>query len=188
MPSRKSQRPGRRRRRTLTMDELERLLEATAASPMVREMSGPDRRIFYLLALHTDLTHGEIASLTRASFQIDTSGGAEPTVTFEARHSAYRERRTIPMHPALASELHRGCTAARPSGPSWPSRRTRRGCSSPTGLPLACRPRRRRASWTSSRCGVRSRRCARRTETPRRTAGAPSRRTTRRRPRHFERN
>lgn len=58
----------RKKRRALTIDETERLLEATKAAPKRYNMTGYERSLVYRLALETGLRAGEIKSLSVLSF------------------------------------------------------------------------------------------------------------------------
>jgi integrase len=92
----------RRDRRALSVDEVKRLLNATAAGPDRYGMPGSERRLVYLLALETGLRSNELRSLTRASFHL---GDKSPTVTVAAGYSKRRREDTLPLRPALSAEL-----------------------------------------------------------------------------------
>lgn len=90
----------RRRRRPLSLAELERLVAAAAAGPRVEGLSGTDRAILYLLAAYTGLRRGEIASLTPVSFDLS---GEPPTVSVEAAYSKRRRNDVVPLRRDLAA-------------------------------------------------------------------------------------
>src|SRR5262249_419420 len=89
-------------RRALTADELRRLLAGAEGGPVVKGMTGPERRLLYWLAVETGLRAGELASLTRDSFDF----GCDPaTVTVAAAYSKRRRDDTLPLRPALADAM-----------------------------------------------------------------------------------
>jgi integrase len=55
----------RRDRRALSVDEVKRLLNATAEGPDRYGTTGPERRLLYWLALEMGLRSNELRSLTR---------------------------------------------------------------------------------------------------------------------------
>ncbi len=89
-------------RRTLTVEDLRRLLEATQGGPDRRGMTGPERAMLYRLAVETGLRAGELRSLTRASFDLR---GDSPTVTVAAAYSKRRREDTLPLRDDLADDL-----------------------------------------------------------------------------------
>jgi site-specific recombinase XerC len=93
----------RRRRRALTPEECRRLLQAAAASKRKRgAMTGPHRRLFYLVAMHTGLRRNELGALVPESFCVD---GELPTVTVEGTWTKNRKTATLPLRQDLAAEL-----------------------------------------------------------------------------------
>ncbi len=93
----------RRRRRSLTSEECRRLLAAAAASKRrLGGMTGPDRKVFYAVALSTGLRRNELGSLTTASFQLDAD---PPTVTAEGVWTKNRKTATLPLRQDVAAEL-----------------------------------------------------------------------------------
>ncbi len=89
----------RRKRRALNIDEINRLIEATADSPEHHLMSGQERAMLYTLALNTGLRAGELASLTWQSFNLNDS---TPSVTVLAAYSKHRRDDTLPLRPDVA--------------------------------------------------------------------------------------
>ena len=89
-------------RRALSVEEIRWLLETTRSEPERFGMTGPQRAILYRLAIETGLRAGELASLTRVSFDLD---GATPTVTVLAAYSKHRREDTLPLRSDTAAEL-----------------------------------------------------------------------------------
>jgi integrase len=80
-------------------------------------MTGPDRRIFYSVALSSGLRRDELGSLVPASFQLDAD---PPTVTVEGKWTKNRKTATIPLRQDVAAELRkwlRGKPAGKPLFP-----------------------------------------------------------------------
>jgi integrase len=93
----------RRRRRSLTPEECQRLLAVAAASKRkLGGMTGPDRKIFYSVALSSGLRRNELGSLTPESFQLDAN---PPTVTVEGLWTKNRKTAVLPLRQEVASEL-----------------------------------------------------------------------------------
>ncbi|HUY31631.1 MAG TPA: hypothetical protein VMV69_02550 [Pirellulales bacterium] len=92
----------RRERRTLDPAEFVALIEAARRGEAFRELSGPDRALLYMLAANTGLRANELASLTRASFNLE---GDPPTVTVEAGYSKRRRRDVLPLRADLVVRL-----------------------------------------------------------------------------------
>jgi integrase len=93
----------RRRRRSLTPEECRRLLAAAAASKRkLGGMAGPDRRIFYSVALSSGLRRNELGSLIPESFRLDDD---PPTVTVEGKWTKNRKSAILPLRQDVASEL-----------------------------------------------------------------------------------
>lgn len=63
----------RKKRRALTLEEIQRLLEATEAAPERYNMTGLERALVYRLALQTGMRAGEIKSLKKLSFDFDAN-------------------------------------------------------------------------------------------------------------------
>ncbi len=93
----------RRKRRVLTMDELDRLIAAAEKSKgRLGRMGGADRAIVYRLAAFTGLRAQEIASLTPRAFALDAN---PPTVTVEACYSKHRRKDVLPLAEDLCRRL-----------------------------------------------------------------------------------
>ena len=89
-------------RRAISQDGFERLIKAASEGKPFRGLTGPDRKILYLVAANTGLRAGELASLTAASFDLVSD---PPTVTVSAGNSKHRERDRIPLRSDLAAML-----------------------------------------------------------------------------------
>ncbi len=96
-------------RRALSVEELNRLLSATFNAPEQFGMSGGERAMLYRLAAETGLRAGELRSLTRASFALESD---PPTVRVEAGYSKHRRADTLPLRHGTAAEL-RGFLASK---------------------------------------------------------------------------
>lgn len=92
----------RRRRRSLSRDEVLRLIDAANRGETVDGLSGTERAMMYTVACTTGLRCGEIVSLTAASFVLD---GADPHVIVEAAYSKHRRRDVIPLRADVATLL-----------------------------------------------------------------------------------
>ena len=92
----------RRERRTLSGQELGKLLKATKAGAEYRGLTGESREMLYLTALFTGLRASELASLTEGSFDLTAD---PPTVTVEACYSKHRREDVLPLHLALATQF-----------------------------------------------------------------------------------
>ena len=93
----------RLQRRSLTADELRKLLDTVGASPTRRcLMTGPVRRLAYWTAATTGLRRNELGSLTPESFNF---GGPTPIVRVEGRHAKNRRMASLPLRADLAAEL-----------------------------------------------------------------------------------
>ena len=87
-------------RRPFELDEIRRLLEATAAAPLRYGMSGYERALLYRLTVETGLRRDEVKSLEKASFDFENC-----TVTVKAAYSKNRREATLPLKKGTASEL-----------------------------------------------------------------------------------
>ncbi len=90
----------RRVRRSLDPDELKRLLEATAAAPLLYGMTGYERYLLYRFAAETGLRANEIRSLRVQDFDLDAL-----QVSVQAGHSKRRRQDTLPLRPDTATLL-----------------------------------------------------------------------------------
>jgi len=90
----------RRERRSLEPDELRRLLETTAAAPLLYGMTGYERYLLYRFAAETGLRANEIRSLRVQDFDFDAL-----KVNVQAGHSKRRRHDTLPLRPDTAQLL-----------------------------------------------------------------------------------
>jgi integrase len=87
-------------RRALEVDEVRRLLAATATAPKRFCMAGPERAMLYRLAIETGLRSNELRSLTVSSFDLKGC-----MVTVAAGYSKHRREDTLPLRKETAAEL-----------------------------------------------------------------------------------
>ena len=106
----------RHERRSLTVDEFDRLAAAAHAGGEYRHLSGPDRRRLYVVAGMTGLRAAELASLTPASFALDAD---PPTLTVQAGYSKRRRRDVLPLHAWVVGELRGWLAGKKPGEPLW---------------------------------------------------------------------
>ena len=104
-------------RRTLSVDELRRLIAAAHRGDAYRRMTGPARALCYRLAVATGLRFSEIASITLASFALS---GDSPSVTVAAGYTKNGEPATQPFPDDLATDLAPLVAATRPGCPVFP--------------------------------------------------------------------
>jgi integrase len=97
-------------RRTISIEELRRLIEAAQAGPVVLRVPGPLRALCYRLAVSTGLRYSEIASITTASFNWGAS-----SVTVAAAYTKNGDPATLPLPEDLAVDL-KAYVATRPTG------------------------------------------------------------------------
>jgi integrase len=94
----------RHRRRALSSNEIERLIEATARGPARNGMSSKERVMLYSLALTSGLRASELASLTWQCFDFE---GSPPTVRVEACYSKHRREDIQPLPADVAEGFRR---------------------------------------------------------------------------------
>jgi integrase len=101
-------------RRTISLEELQRLIEAARTGPAWRGMTWSCRAICYRLAVATGLRYGEIQSITPESFDWATDPA---TVTVEAGYTKNGDPATLPLPADLANDLRRHVAGAIPGEP-----------------------------------------------------------------------
>ena len=111
----------RRQRRSLSHEDFDRLVEAARSGKVFRKLTGPNRAMLYEVASYTGLREGELASLTRTSFDLDAN---PPTVTVKAGDSKHKKEDVLPIHPELAARLRNWMPA---EGRLWPGSWHQRG-------------------------------------------------------------
>ncbi len=89
-------------RRALSPDEMRWLLDVAGKAPERYGMTGEARAMLYRLAVETGLRAGELRSLTRGSFNLES---AEPSVTIAAAYAKNRRQDTLPLKPETAALL-----------------------------------------------------------------------------------
>ena len=90
----------RRERRAATPDEIQTLLQTTAAGPERFGMSGYERALFYKLAVETGLRKNELRTLKVSAFNFDNC-----TVTVETCYSKHRQKDVLLLRADLATKL-----------------------------------------------------------------------------------
>jgi len=78
------------------------LVEATAANPFVKGMTGPDRAMVYALAAGTGFRREELRTLTPERFNLDSD---PPTVRVLACYAKNGNQAVQPLPHALADRL-----------------------------------------------------------------------------------
>jgi integrase len=99
-------------RRALTPEETARVIQAAESGRTVKNLTGPDRAMLYLVAAGTGFRRNELRTLTPESFNLD---GDPPTVLVKAAFSKRRRDDVQPIPVALANRL-RPWLATRPAG------------------------------------------------------------------------
>ncbi len=89
-------------RRTLSVDELRRLIDAAHRGVPYRRMTGPARALCYRLAIASGLRFSELASITPGSFDLTPEA---PAVTVAAAYTKNGEPATLPLPFDLADDL-----------------------------------------------------------------------------------
>jgi len=92
----------RRIRRDISYEELGRIIAVTETGPVTFGLAGADRAIAYKVAAGTGFRRGEIVSMTKASFSLESDA---PTVTVNAAYSKRRRGDTQPIDLGLAKAL-----------------------------------------------------------------------------------
>ena len=114
----------RRQRRALSIDEFDKLLDSARMSNLqIQCFDGEQRARIYTLSFLTGLRRKEIASLSKASFQLDA---IPPTLTVEAACSKHRRKDVLPLHPELVEVLGKWLQDIPPGEPLFPKLAKRR--------------------------------------------------------------
>jgi integrase len=90
----------RHERTAFEIDEIRRLLAATAQGPERYGMSGNERALLYRVAVETGLRANELRTLTVSSFNLE-----QGNVTVLAAYSKHREQDVIPLRPEMVAQL-----------------------------------------------------------------------------------
>ncbi len=103
-----------RERRAASVNELRRLIHAAEAGEPWRwgagkggtehthAITGPERALLYRLAVETGLRRGELAALTRGSFELDT---APPRVRVASAYTKNKREAVIPLRSETAEAI-----------------------------------------------------------------------------------
>jgi len=104
-------------RRTLSLEELRRLIETAHNGPSWRKMSGEARALCYRLAASTGLRYSEIQSIKPESFDWRAE---PPTVRVEAGYTKNGQTAECPLPTDLASDLRPFAEAIPPGAAVFP--------------------------------------------------------------------
>lgn len=114
----------RRKRRALSVSEMERLLKSARDSNTTIEcFDGELRARLYLTSFLTGLRRRELGSLTPTSFKLDRE---QPVIVVEAACSKHRKKDTLPIHPELLVLLREWLPSLKPSQHLFPKAERRR--------------------------------------------------------------
>ncbi len=92
----------RRKRRALTLDEIEALLTTTLKGSRHHNLTAKERYMLYILALNTGFRSRELASFLWRSLDLDE---AEPSVTVLAEHAKNGKEVTLPLRRDTAAQF-----------------------------------------------------------------------------------
>jgi integrase len=109
-------------RRTLSVDELRRLIEAASNGPVVLGMPGATRALCYRLAVASGLRFSELASVRPESFDWKA---VPATVSVEAAYTKNGKAAVQPVPDDLAGDLKPFVASAPPGEPVFPLPRGR---------------------------------------------------------------
>jgi integrase len=102
-------------RRTISLDELHRLILAAEQGPKYNRMTGPARALCYRLAASTGLRYSEISSIVPESFDWESS-----SVRVEAAYTKNGEVAELPLPGDLVDDLKVYMTTLEPGVPVFP--------------------------------------------------------------------
>jgi integrase len=102
-------------RRTVSLEELRRLIEVAQSGPAYQSMSGPARSLCYRLAATTGLRYSEIGSILPESFDWKA-----PSVTVGACYTKNGQMATLPIPIDLADDLRRYVESLASGSPVFP--------------------------------------------------------------------
>jgi integrase len=109
-------------RRTISLEELQRLIQAAERGPRHVKMTGPMRALCYRLAVATGLRFTEIGSIRPESFEWQA-----PSVSVAAGYTKNGEPATLPLARDLADDLAVYVATLSPGEPVFPLPRRGRG-------------------------------------------------------------
>src|SRR5262249_30230274 len=101
--------------RTISLEELRRLIDAAQRGPVVVGMAGPLRALCYRLAVSTGLRYSEIASITPESFNWQA-----PSVRVAAAYTKNGDPATLPLPGDLTDDLRAYVATLPPGVPAFP--------------------------------------------------------------------
>lgn len=107
----------RRVRRSLSVEECERLVDAMATAQDILDVPATDRLALYLVAIGTGFRAAEIRSLTPERFQLE---GPTPSITVKAGYTKNRKEAAQPINPNLAGGLRPWLATKAPGKPVFP--------------------------------------------------------------------
>jgi len=87
-------------RRTVSLEELQRIINTAERGPAYQSMTGPARSLCYRLAVATGLRYSEIASIEPESFDWEA-----PSVTVAAAYTKNGSQAVMPLPTDLADDL-----------------------------------------------------------------------------------
>lgn len=90
----------RRRRRSLTIEDLGKLVDIAQGQPPIQNTSGPVRAMAYLLAGYLGLRRSEVGGLRLSDVDFDAQ-----TITVRAAVSKNKRLAVLPMHPVVCERL-----------------------------------------------------------------------------------
>ncbi len=102
-------------RRTISLEELRRLIEAAQIGEPFRNMTGPARALCYRLAVTSGLRYSELASITPESFDWKA-----PSVTIQAAYAKNGQTATLPLPDDLVPDLAAYVADVPPGTPIFP--------------------------------------------------------------------
>jgi integrase len=102
-------------RRTVSLEELRRLVEVAERGPVVIRVSGPVRALCYRLAVATGLRYSEISSIIPESFDWKA-----PSVTVGAAYTKNGQTATFPLQDDLVGDLADYVTSIAPGSQVFP--------------------------------------------------------------------
>jgi integrase len=114
----------RRRRRALSTVEFAALMgSAQTSTELIQCYDGPTRARIYLFSYMTGLRRGELASLSKQSFNLE---GMPPTLEIKATISKHRRKDVLPLHEELAAMLRSWLPELEADEPLFPQLARRR--------------------------------------------------------------
>lgn len=87
-------------RRTVSLEDLRRLMDVTQSGGSAMGLTGPERALCYRLAVATGLRYSELASILPESFD-----WTAPSVTVAAGYTKNGQTATFPLPAVLVADL-----------------------------------------------------------------------------------